>query len=271
MSQRFANKVIWITGASSGIGASLARAFSAEGAQLILSARRAQRLQALQAQLSHPEQTLVLPLDVTHPESIDRATQEALGWRGHIDMLVNNAGISQRSCVADTSMDTFRHVMEVNYFGIVHLTGGVLPDMIARGEGHVVNVSSVAGYVSTPMRSAYASSKHAAVGEFITSSPDSKGSAQTSNGNSNGFAAVRHSRKRKRHLENKCGATGISNHRYDVSKHIVSKHIVSYRVSLTFGFVQSFELMFFFEFVFFFEFPCLLPVLLGFARICVFL
>ena len=161
MSQRFANKVIWITGASSGIGASLARAFSAEGAQLILSARRAQRLQALQAQLPHPEQTLVLPLDVTHPESIDRATKEALGWRGHIDMLVNNAGISQRSCVADTSMDTFRHVMEVNYFGIVHLTGGVLPDMIARGEGHVVNVSSVAGYVSTPMRSAYASSKHA--------------------------------------------------------------------------------------------------------------
>jgi short-subunit dehydrogenase len=161
MPQRFANKVIWITGASSGIGASLARAFSAEGALLILSARRTQRLQALQAQLSRPDHTLVLPLDVTNPDAIEHAAKEALRWQGHIDMLVNNAGISQRSCVTDTSMDTFRHVMEVNYFGIIHLTGRILPTMIARREGHIVNISSVAGYISTPMRSAYAASKHA--------------------------------------------------------------------------------------------------------------
>ncbi len=161
MSARFAHQVVWITGASSGIGAALARAFSREGALLILSARRADRLEALREELGRPDEVLVLPLDVADPRAIDEAAQQALAWRGQLDVLVNNAGVSQRSLVEETSMDTLRQVMEVNFFGAVQLTGCVLPSMIAAGRGHVVNISSVAGYVSTPLRSAYAASKHA--------------------------------------------------------------------------------------------------------------
>ena len=161
MSQRFANRVVWITGASSGIGASLARAFSAEGAAVILSARRAQRLEELRAQLSRPDDALVLPLDVSDSDAIDQAAAAAESWRGRVDILINNAGISQRSLVEETEMDTIRWVMEINYFGAVHLTRRVLPGMLSRSDGHIVNISSVAGYVSTPMRSIYASSKHA--------------------------------------------------------------------------------------------------------------
>jgi dehydrogenase/reductase SDR family protein 7B len=161
MAARFAGQVVWITGASSGIGASLARAFHREGAVLILSARRTERLEALEAELGRPEDLLVLPLDVSDPSAIEAAAVRALAWRGSLDVLINNAGISQRARIEETSMATFRQVMEVNFFGLVHLTGCVLPGMLERGRGHIVNISSVAGYVSTPLRSAYAASKHA--------------------------------------------------------------------------------------------------------------
>ncbi|MFT4975092.1 MAG: dehydrogenase/reductase SDR family protein 7B [Myxococcota bacterium] len=161
MSPRFANRVVWITGASSGIGESLARAFSAEGAAVILSARRQQRLQALHKALSHPDDALVLPLDVTDPAAVAQAAEAALAWRGGVDILVNNAGISHRSWIEDTDIETSRRVMEINYFAVVDLTHHILPSMLARSSGHIVNISSVAGFVSTPMRAAYAASKHA--------------------------------------------------------------------------------------------------------------
>jgi dehydrogenase/reductase SDR family member 7B len=161
MSARFADQVVWITGASSGIGAALARAFNREGALLILSARRAERLEALREGLDRPDDVLVLPLDVADPSAIDAAAQQALAWRGRIDLLINNAGISQRSLVEETTMHTHRQVMEVNFFGAVQLTSRLLPSMLAAGHGHIVNISSLAGYVSTPLRSAYSASKHA--------------------------------------------------------------------------------------------------------------
>lgn len=162
MAGRFADKTVWITGASSGIGAALARALAPEGAALILSARREDRLQDLAAQLrAQGADVLTLPLDVADSSAIVDAAQRALGWRGTIDVLINNAGISQRARVEDTHIDTVRRVMEVNFFGLVHLTGQVLPGMLARKSGHIVNLSSVAGYVSTPLRSTYAASKHA--------------------------------------------------------------------------------------------------------------
>jgi dehydrogenase/reductase SDR family protein 7B len=161
MTARYTDRIVWITGASSGIGAALAHAFAREGAVLILSARRAERLEALRQALDRPDEVLVLPLDVSDPEAIQAAAEQALAWRGHIDILVNNAGISQRARIEETTMATFRKVMEVNFFGLVQLTGCVLPAMLARGQGQVVNISSVAGYVSTPLRAAYAASKHA--------------------------------------------------------------------------------------------------------------
>ncbi len=159
MSQRFKDRVIWITGASSGIGESLARVLSDQGAALILSARRRERLEALAAALPGP--ALVIPLDLTDTPSLPAAVAEAKAWRGHIDILVNNAGISQRARVEDTTVDTVRRVMEINFFAIVELTGLVLPIMLDQGSGHIVNMSSVAGYIATPLRSAYSASKHA--------------------------------------------------------------------------------------------------------------
>ena len=159
MSDRFTDQVIWITGASSGIGEALANALSAEGALLILSARRRERLEALAASLPTP--SLILPLDLTDSDAVPLAVADALAWKGRIDVLVNNAGISQRARVEDTELSTVRRVMEINFFAIVDLTGQVLPSMLSAGRGHVVNMSSVAGYVGTPMRSAYCASKHA--------------------------------------------------------------------------------------------------------------
>ena len=162
MSGRFRDKTVWITGASSGIGASLAQALAPEGAALIRSARREDRLQALAEQLrARGTAVTILPLDVADPAAIGPAAEAALAWRGQVDVLVNNAGISQRSRVEETQIDTVRRVMEVNFFGLVHLTGLLLPHMLARQSGHIVNMSSVAGYVSTPLRSTYAASKHA--------------------------------------------------------------------------------------------------------------
>jgi len=159
MSRCFQDHIIWITGASSGIGEALARALSAEGAILILSARRRQRLEVLAADL--PGESLILPLDLTDGAAISSAVVQVIGWKGRIDVLINNAGISQRARVEDSSLSTVRRVMEINFFAIVDLTHQVLPTMLKQGRGQIVNMSSVAGYVATPLRSTYSASKHA--------------------------------------------------------------------------------------------------------------
>ncbi|MEL6347129.1 MAG: SDR family oxidoreductase [Myxococcota bacterium] len=162
MTGRYPDKVVWITGASSGIGASLARAFAAEGATLILSARREARLVALREQLGRTaDDAMVLPLDVAATDTLPAAVEQALSLRGRIDVLINNAGISQRSLVEDNTLDAARKLMEVNFFGLIGLTGEVLPHMIERRAGHVVMMGSVASYISTPKRSIYSASKHA--------------------------------------------------------------------------------------------------------------
>lgn len=164
---RFANQVVWITGASSGIGAALARAFAAEGARLIVSARRAAELQQLVADLAlSPERALVLPLDLAQPEQHAAAVEAALARWGAIDVMVHNAGVSQRSRLADTQLDVLRRLMEVNYFGTVSLTQRLLPHLLARGRGHLVVISSVMGLYSAPLRGGYAASKHALHGYF---------------------------------------------------------------------------------------------------------
>lgn len=160
------NKVIWITGASSGIGEALARAFSQQGARLVLSARRSDELERVRAGLSDPERHLVLPLDLTDSDSFAAATQTVIDQCQRIDILVNNGGISQRSRIIDTDLAVDRRVMEVNYFGAIGLTKAVLPAMRQAGGGQVVVISSLVGELPTPMRSAYCASKHALHGWF---------------------------------------------------------------------------------------------------------
>ena len=162
---RFHDKTVWITGASSGIGEALARAFHAEQAHVVLSARRQEELERVAAACPGGR-TTIIPLDVTDRAAVQEAAAAALGRLGRIDILVNNAGLTQRAAVADADLSVFRRVMEVNYFGPLMLTKAVLPHMLDRGAGHIVAVTSVAGKYGSPGRSGYCAAKHAAHGLF---------------------------------------------------------------------------------------------------------
>jgi len=159
----FADKNVWITGASSGIGEALALALSRKGARLILSARRTEQLEAVRARCANPSQHRVLALDLAQPASIDAALAQ-VKQIGTVDVLINNGGISQRAKAVDSSMQVVRNLMEVNFFGQVALTQGVLPGMIAQRSGSIANLASVAGKIGNPRRSGYCASKHALIG-----------------------------------------------------------------------------------------------------------
>lgn len=163
---RFAHQVVWITGASSGIGEATAYAFAREGARLILSSRRPDELERVRRACERPDDHLVIPLDLTRTADFPAAVAEVLARRGHIDVLLNNGGVSQRALAADADLAVERALMEVNYFGPVALTKAVLPSMLARRAGHLAIVSSVMGYLGTPGRSTYAAAKHALHGYF---------------------------------------------------------------------------------------------------------
>lgn len=163
----FKNKVAWITGASSGIGEALAYALSERGANLILSARREEKLKDVKKRCpGNPSSIHILPLDLENSESLPGKAQVALDWYGHIDYLFNNGGISQRSPAVDTDMSVVRKILEVNFFGAIGLTKAVLPSMIDRQQGHIIVTSSVMGKIGTRSRSSYAASKHALHGWF---------------------------------------------------------------------------------------------------------
>ena len=148
---------VWITGASSGIGEALARAWAAQGAQVILSGRREAELASIAAELPGSR---VLPFEATDYDAVERAAAAA----GHIDILVNNAGQSQRSLAVNTGFGVYRSIMEVNFFAPLRLTQLVLPQMVARGSGHIMAISSAAGKIGSPLRTGYCAAKHAMVG-----------------------------------------------------------------------------------------------------------
>lgn len=163
----YKNKTVWITGASSGIGEAFAKAFLAEGANLILSSRRVESLLEVKQNLGADDNRCqILPLDLSDSESLKKKTENALGLFGSVDVLVNNGGISQRSLFAETDMETIRRLMEVNFFGSAELTRHVLPHMMERRNGHIIVTSSLAGKFGTRYRSGYAASKHALQGLF---------------------------------------------------------------------------------------------------------
>lgn len=156
----------WITGASSGIGRALAQVLSAQGATIVATARREPELQALRASCAHPERVHLLPADLLDAAGWGPLAARAANLAGPIQVLVNCAGISQRATAEKTRLQDVRRMMELNFFAPVALTQAVLPAMREAGEGRVVIISSVAGYVSTPLRSTYAASKHALHGYF---------------------------------------------------------------------------------------------------------
>ena len=162
----FKNKIIWITGASSGIGEALSYELSKQGAQLILSSRNEEALKKVQYNCSDPENTKILPLDLADYSSFEQKVATAIAFFGGIDILVNNGGISQRSLVKNTTIAVDEQIMKINYLGTVALTKAVLPHFINNKKGHFVVTTSIVGKIGTPLRSSYAASKHALHGFF---------------------------------------------------------------------------------------------------------
>lgn len=160
-------KVVVITGASSGLGEALAHEFYKAGCQIVLCARRRAELERVRTDLlrMHPTTPtnlpIVVPLDLSDIDTLEAHAQKILAITGHVDILVNNGGISNRGSVLNTKVAVDMHVMMVNYFGTVAITKAFLPSMISRHSGHIVAVSSVQGQLALPHRSAYGASKHA--------------------------------------------------------------------------------------------------------------
>jgi short-subunit dehydrogenase len=163
----FQNKVVWITGASSGIGEAIAMAFAREGAFLVLTARREQELKRVKNQTGLPDNSvLVLPMDVTDFGKAKEATARIIHQFGRIDIMVHNAGVSQRSYVKDTDLEVYKQLMDVDFFSTVAITKAVLPHMLRQQEGHFIVISSVSGKIGTIMRSGYSAAKHALLGFY---------------------------------------------------------------------------------------------------------
>ncbi len=164
--EHFAGKTVWVTGASSGIGEAIALAFSDVGARVVLSARREPVLEQVRQRLADPDRSRIVPFDAGDAEAVQRAVAQVLEDEGHVDVMVHAAGITQRARALETDIAVDRRIMELNFFAAVAMAKGLVPAMVERGHGHVCVISSVAGKVGTPLRSAYAASKHALHGWF---------------------------------------------------------------------------------------------------------
>lgn len=157
----YEKKTAWITGASSGIGAALAREFANRGARIILSGRDEDRLSKVAGSLE--TETLILPFEVTDEAAMQAATEKATG-SGGVDIFVANAGISQRSRAVDTAMEVYRRIIEIDLTAQIAAVQALLPHFTQRGSGSLVFISSVAGKVGVPLRTAYSAAKFGLIG-----------------------------------------------------------------------------------------------------------
>ncbi|WP_296718264.1 SDR family NAD(P)-dependent oxidoreductase [Erythrobacter sp.] len=157
----YTGKVAWITGASSGIGAALARELAARGAHLVLSGRDAARLAEVAADCG---ETLILVFDVRDDAALADATAKAIAWKGGIDIAFANAGISQRSRALTTDMQVYRDIIAIDLTAQIAFSQGLIGHMAERGSGALAFISSVAGKVGVPMRTAYSAAKFGLAG-----------------------------------------------------------------------------------------------------------
>lgn len=164
--ERLKGKVIWITGASSGIGEALAYKLNEIGSKVILSARRETELERVKNNCTFLDNAAILPLDLNNFEMLETMPQKALSFFGDIDILINNGGISQRSLIKDTSFKVYQEMININYLGTIQLTRCLLPYFITRQTGHFVTITSLMGKFSSPYRSGYCGAKHALHGFF---------------------------------------------------------------------------------------------------------
>ncbi len=160
------DKVVLITGASSGIGEALARRFAREGSKLVLAARRIDRLISLENELAGTE-ILSVKTDVAVEDDCRNLIEQAISRFGKIDVLINNAGISMRAIFEEVELDVIRRLMDVNFWGTVYCTKYALPHLL-KSKGSVVGVISIAGHVGLPGRTGYSASKFAVRGFLDT-------------------------------------------------------------------------------------------------------
>lgn len=162
----FSNKIIWITGASSGIGKALAIELSHQNAKLIISSRKKEDLEMVKKACKHADAVKCITLDLESYQNMQAKANDAIAAFGKIDVLVNNGGISQRSFAKDTAIAVDKRIMDINYLGTVALTKAILPHFVKNKSGHFVVTTSIVGKIGTPLRSSYAASKHALHGFF---------------------------------------------------------------------------------------------------------
>jgi short-subunit dehydrogenase len=167
MQQYYDDKVVWITGASSGIGAALLKELSQYKAKIIVSARREKELlQQIEHCKPATAEIIALPFDLSEVHLLETIAAQALALFGRIDILFNNGGVSQRSWAAETPLKVDRKIMEINFFANIQLSKLVLPTMLKQQFGHLVITSSLSGKFGFYERSAYAASKHALHGFY---------------------------------------------------------------------------------------------------------
>ena len=160
MTQGIENKVVVITGASSGLGEATARLLTEQGAKVVLGARRLDRLQALARELSLPDGAIV-QTDVTKADQVKALVDQAVALHGRVDVIVNNAGLMPQSLFEKLKVDDWDRMIDVNIKGVLYGIAAVLPHMTAQKSGHIINVSSVAGHKVGPGSGVYAATKHA--------------------------------------------------------------------------------------------------------------
>ena len=161
------NKVIWITGASSGIGEALTYKLNELGAKLILSSRNRESLYVVKSKCKiNPLDIHVLPLDLENTDSLKEVTASVIKIYNRIDMIIHSGGVSQRSLALETNLEVAKRIMNINFWGTVALTQQILPTMLSNNSGHIIIISSLVGKFGTKFRSAYSASKHALHGYF---------------------------------------------------------------------------------------------------------
>ena len=165
----FKDKIVWITGASSGVGEAMVYAFNNEQAQLIISSHEPEELERVKNNCKfEPENIFVLPFNLSEHKKIPNLVKTVINKFKKVDILFNIGGISQRALAKDTIIDVDKRIMNINYFGTIILTKALLPEMIQNKSGHIAVMTSLAGKFAIPLRSAYAASKHALHGFFDT-------------------------------------------------------------------------------------------------------
>jgi short-subunit dehydrogenase len=163
----YQGKTVWITGASSGIGAQLAKQFAEEGARVIISSHDQKELKGVTRELELiSKEVYPVVFNLGNPEEVKEAAEKVLEQFRRVDVLMNNGGISTRAEAMETTLGVDRRIMEIDYFSGVSLTKALLPAMIENGYGHIGVTSSISGKFGWPLRSAYSAAKHAQFGFY---------------------------------------------------------------------------------------------------------